>query len=282
MAKPVEHAAFTQPEKVLVSLENLTSLRGEDLLQNYYIVVAGYNYTPPKPKNQPRPKKFDKPRRPTDLPLDAWTIPLELPKTHPKSKHGADEFFFAYRTSLFQLQKGRPLTFPNGFPLFNSIPDHRASLYFACFQIQNKTLYAENPSQPESTTKMAQDHLNDEWFDREGTSQVLLDFQNLTEDIETAVASFRSFDEMRETSLLNPNHQAQRDKDREKIEYEYQTIKHTFSKLITAIETVAVNANHQIRFANVFTFRPDDEWLEGGHSDWGDHRISLGIKVSVS
>ncbi len=53
------------------------------------------------------------------------------------------------------------------------------------------------------------------------------------------------------------------------------------SSVIKFIEIVLIANKDDIRYTNVLTFRERDNWLQGTHTDWGNHRINMEIESVV-
>lgn len=165
-----------------------------------------------------------------------------------------DDFFFAWHSPVFTVQKGRVHQFMDGYPLFYGIPNRQASVFVAALDIGTK--------KPVDTTLNMDIH-------EEEMKQAIKSFQEVH-------CEFSKFYNTERKKLVDL---AKRER---KISDNFDTIKTAFSLLIKTFETQAVKLGHQIRYTNVFTFKENDEWLEGGHQDWGDHRMAMTIKVEVS
>ena len=102
-------------EKLLVSLEDLTPLRGRERLQEIYIVTLGYNVNSLKPSSS--------------LPKNDTILDLLLTK-----RHWVNKYFFARITPVFSIRRGRKHQFTNGLPLFYEVPGKQVSFYFAVME----------------------------------------------------------------------------------------------------------------------------------------------------
>ncbi len=359
--KPVQHGYYEKSSKVLVSLEDFTSLRGEELLQRLYLVVIGYNLDMQKTSDWiletwPIKKEVDAATEhfknnesiyikgdPTDnlltihdkdTTIDDFeckiinniktnllerheasveitqniiartrvqitehfitsakntimkkllhrdekcnnnpqfevgpfpnTTKINIPFKPAQNDFGSrsyktiytnrlDDFFFAWRSKEMMVQKGRLHQCLDGYPLFYGSPNRQASIYVAVL---------ENNGQNNITQLNTEEHSGD-------LQAALKSFQEIHYELSNVLN-----EERKKIVYLT--------KREKKISENFDTIKKAFSLLIKTFETAAVKEGHQIRYTNVFTFKENDEWLEGGHQDWGDHRMAMTIKVEVS
>ena len=60
-----------------------------------------------------------------------------------------------------------------------------------------------------------------------------------------------------------------------------EVVKQAFQFLIGAVQTFFINSRDDIRYTNVFTFREQEGYLAGTHSDWGNQRVSLTLEVEA-
>ena len=297
MSKDVQHAVSAKPSKVLVNLEEFASLRGGDMIQNLYFLVLGFNYF-----DQRYPDGFfEEPRSEGSVPPDgeqpypAFEIDSNQHVMPPKIEslaftgnqmieseetlygrkakysNSVSDFFYAWTSPVYQIIKERVHKFPHGLPLFYGTPDQVASIYLAVFQL--------NPEAKSAPSEAYKD------FNNRIGKPPKTRLKSVREDLRNAVKALQKIDYIRKQREMRPtvfSTLAQTNYDQRKIEGKFEQVRKAFSRLIKVFENLAIEADHQIRYTNVFTIREEEHWLEGGYTNWGDQRIALKINVDVS
>jgi hypothetical protein len=284
MAKPVEHGITQKPAQFLVTLEDLTSLRGSELYQGVYLVVFGFNLEMHSAKvDSWGPKReffndFNKSKKlhnpnPMTLGQEYFTkvglgsIEGEFEKQYiqgdfVKYKNTVEDFFFCLRTSVIPVQRGRAHQFLNGIPLFYGRPLREASIYVAVVEI---------PHPDPEALKL------DFWNELEKRFESKLSCQ-VKESIEALQEIDYEIDWIREPGNDYIVDIAYRES---LIDDRFSINKKNFSIMIKEIEKLVLENKQNIRYTNVFTIKADDD-LEGGHKDWGDHRMGLTVNVEMA
>ncbi|CAM2067482.1 hypothetical protein SCOR_19025 [Sulfidibacter corallicola] len=297
MSKDVQHAISALQNKVLVNLEEFASLRGSEMIQEIYFLVLGFNYYDQRyPDNffaspisstsnmsSTEQQVFD-----FEIDSDQRVKPGEAKALKFDNHHKVGEkrkllgettrynnsildFFYAWTSPVYQVVKERVHQFPHGLPLFYGTPDQVASIYLAAFQIN-----PESGSAPEDAYKGISDRLDEASKFHPKT---------VRQDLHDAVKAMQEIDFIRKQREVEPTmfrSLAQTKHDQRRIEVKFEQVRKAFSRLIKVYENLAIEANHKIRYTNVFTIREEEHWLEGGYTDWGDQRIALKINVDVS
>lgn len=283
-------------KRILVTLEDFTSLRGEELLQNLYLVVIGYNLEKLDLKHKPNPPAVtnggqiehyiktgnNQPSRiimPTDSehfikkqindrlnnnntsPIKEFTFDRGNNKLEQTYRVWAGDFFFAWKTPIFLTQRGRKFIPPIGIPLFYGTPRRQASIYTAVLDAGSFTC----KSKMDGIWKTLSEKFNKELESRQNAAEAFC-------KVDHELDKIHKFEFKRIVDIEN------REKE---IRNQFNLIKNEFSKLIKAVELNILEHKQHIRYTNVFTFRENDDWLEGGHKDWGDHRMSMTLNVQV-
>ena len=321
MPKDVNFSASERPSKVLVSLEDFTSLRGEELLQRIYLLVLGYDFeklelrepdeddvegsppvgSPPQ-ATEKEITEFKVKKRTAGrlIPLTATPININIPSPRKKNvkdinngktivyRNNVNDFFFAWYTPLKLAQKGRRCLFQDGLPLYYGKPGRQTSLYVAVLEVPHHV--NKGPRQVwgaykfQTGSEKATPPIDKGMIREPPSNSIYESVNNLEEEMKKAIDAFQIIDEKQEEidylpTILSANYFESREKE---ISAQYRTVRCSFSGLVNAFETIALGNDQEIRYSNVFTFREHDEWLEGGHRDWGDHRMALTIKVNVA
>ncbi|MFQ5669101.1 MAG: hypothetical protein ACE5HD_01120 [Acidobacteriota bacterium] len=199
-------------DRLLISLDDMTPLRGRETVQEIFFILLGYD---------PRGKAGEMPLAET-YPQVARVLP-----------EGASlrKWFYAGVTPVITMRKGIKHRFPGGFPLYDCLPPEIVSFYFAVIE----------------SDRSARD-----------TARILAGIQGGSNEPSLIRDASDLITSMQPGGAI---------------------LRQALGLLVKGVEVALINNRDDIRYTNIFTFKSRENYLAGTHTDWGNQRIALTLRV---